>query len=392
MSGGLTSTGFVAKTIEELLADIGAEQLSTIDPALDISPDQPLGQINGIFSKKLAEIWEALATAYNAFNRAAAEGNLLDAIGLLTGTIRLPATKSTVTCTVGLSASTTLSAGAVANVSGQPSTRFVLVTSVTSTTAGNYSAEFEAEVTGPVPANSGTLTVITTPASGWLTVTNSLDAALGTDIETDAAYRLRQVAELASPGACTVDAIRADVLRVPGVLQAFVFENTTMTTDGDGVPPKAFETVLYDGAGLDADNPELAQVIWDNKPAGIETYGATGANATDSLGVPRAVEFSRATVKTVYLTYTLDVDPLHYPADGDAQVKAAAIAKGLTYLNLGIDVVALVFRAQALLVEGVNDVTSFTLGFTATPVGTSNLTIGSREIGVLDTSRIVVNS
>ncbi len=392
MSGGLTAEGFVAKTIEEILADIGAEQLATVDPALDISPDQPLGQLNGIFAKKLAEVWEALAVAYNAFNRGAAEGSLLEAIGLLTGTLRLAATKSQVTCTVNLDASTTLSAGAVANVSGQPSVRFVLTETVISTTAGDYEGIFEAEVTGPVAANSGTLTVITTPSSGWNSVTNAEDADLGTDIETDAAYRLRQVAELASPGSCTVDAIRADLLRISGVTQAFVFENTTMSTDGDGVPPKAYECVVYDGVIPAADDQEIGQTIWDNKPSGIETYGDTDVTVLDSTGAERTVYFSRADNVDVYLTYTLDVDPLTYPVDGDDQVKAAAIAKGLTYLVLGQDVVALVFRAQALLVTGVNDVTAFTLGFAVSPVGTANLTIGSREVGVLDTSRIVVNS
>ncbi len=363
MAGGLTSDGFEIKTVEEILEEIGEEQLAIIDPALDISPDQPLGQINGIYASKLAELWEAVAVAYNAFNRGAAEGFLLDAIGLLTGTLRLPATKSQVTATVNLAATTTLSAGVVANVSGQPSVRFVLTEDVTSTSSGNYPANFEAEVTGPVAANAGTLTVIATPAAGWNSVTNALDADLGTDIETDAAYRLRQITEQTAAGSCTVDAIRADLLRIPGILQAFVFENTTMTTDGDGVPPKAYECVVYDGVVPDVDDEDIGQVIWDNKPSGIETYGDTSVNVVDSTGATRTVEFSRGTNVPIYMTYTL-----------------------------GQDVVALVFKSVALNVTGVLDVTAFTLGFSASPVGTTNLTIGSREIAVLDTSRIVVNS
>ncbi len=392
MAGGMTALGFTPKTIQEILGEIGAEQLATVDPALDISPDQPLGQINGIYASKLAELWEGLAVSYNAFNRGAAEGFLLDAIGLLTGTLRLPATKSKVTATVNLAGATTLSAGVVANVSGQPTVRFVLTASVTSTSSGNYPALFEAEVTGPVVANAGTLTVITTPAGGWNSVTNAADADLGTNIETDANYRLRQMTEQTASGSCTVDAIRADLLRIPGILQAFVFENTTMATDIDGVPAKAYECVVYDGVIPDVDDADIGQVIWDNKPSGIQTYGDTDVDVTDSTGALRTVSFSRGDNKNVYLTYTLSVDALTYPVDGDAQVKAAAIAKGLTYLILGQDVVALVFRAAALTVTGVMDVTDFRLGFTSTPTGTANLTIGSREIGVLDTSRIVVVS
>ena len=86
------------------------------------------------------------------------------------------------------------------------------------------------------------------------------------------------------------------------------------------------------------------------------------------------------------------MDSSIYPVDGDDQVKAAAVAKGITALGLGDDVIALVFRAAALTVTGVIDVTAFTLGYTISPVGTSNLSVASREIAVVDTSRIVVNS
>lgn len=390
MPGGLTTLGFVAPTIEELLADIEAEQLATIHPSLDLSPDQPLGQINGIMAKKLVEVWEALATAYNGFNRSAAEGSLLDAIGLLTGTLRLSATKSRVVQTLNLDALAVVPAGSLVNVVGQPSVLFELETAVTATVAGNYTGIFYATVTGPVVANAGTLTQITTAVAGWNSTTNALDAEIGHNIESDAGYRLNQVAELAAPGSCTVDSIRADLLRVVGVLQAFVFENTTMSTDVDGVPAKAYECVIYDGPSPAAANTAIAQVVWDNKPAGIETHGSTTANATDSQGVVRAVKFSRGTPVPVYMSYTLSTDPLKFPADGALQVKNAVVAKGLSYLFLGTDVVALVFRAVALQVEGVIDVTSFTLGTAPSPVGTANLVIASRSIAVLDTSRITV--
>lgn len=392
MAGGVTTTGFVLKTIEEILDEIGQAQLATIDPALDISPDQPLGQINGINAKKLAEAWEALQTAYNAFNRGAAEGALLDAIGLLTGTKRLPATKSSVVVTLDLDAAITVPADSIIAVDGQPAVRFALKTAVTSTGAGTYPGTFEATVTGPISANSGTLTVIVTPVSGWNSATNPLDADLGTVQESDTDYRKRQIQELQAPGECTVDAIRADLLLVAGVIEAFVFENTSMATDGDGVPPKAYECVIWDGSPPDADNTEVGQTIWNSKPAGIETYGSTSVTVKDSQDNDRTVKFSRATGKNVYLTYVLSVDPETYPVDGDAQVRAAVLAKGATSLKMGSDVIALVLKAAPLVVTGVLDVTDFRLGFSSSPSGTTNLTIGSREIARLDTSRIGVTS
>lgn len=390
MSGGVTSTGFVQKTIEEIKAEIEQDLLSTIDPRLDLAPDQPLGQIVGVMSKKVAEVWEALAVAYNGFNRAAAEGSLLDAVGLLTGTLREGAKKSRVTCTVNLDASSTLPAGSVVNVFGQPATRFELETTVVSTSAGNYSGVFVCEQTGPVVANAGTLSVIATPVAGWNSVTNPADATLGTDIQSDAQYRLSQTQELAAPGSCTVDAIRAELLKVPGVLEAFVYENTTMVTNGDGVPAKAYECVIWDGPTLDADNMAVAQTIWDNKPSGIQTYGVTSANATDSTGTVRAVSFTRATPVNVYFAYTLSVDATKFPIAGDTLVKEAAVAKAQASQIVGKNVIKLVYEALPLDIEGVLDVTDFRLGTAPTPTGTANIVIGSRQIGVIDSSRITV--
>lgn len=391
MTFGVTATGFVPPTVEELLADIEADQRSLIAPDIDQSPDQPLGQLNGIQAKKLAEVGEGLATAYNGFNRGAAEGVLLDNIGSLTGTPRKDATKSKVSCTCNLDALAVLPAGSVINVYGQPSTRFASIAETTATGAGNYAVEFECEQTGPVVANSGTLTVIATPVAGWNSVTNALDASLGTNIETDAAYRLRQAQELEVPGSCTVDAIRADLLQLDGVIEAFVFENTSMATDGDGVPPKAFESVIWDGTGMDTLDSDIGDVIWQNKPSGIETYGSTTVTVQDSRGLDRDVKFSRATGVNVYLTYTLTVDATKYPVDGDDQVKAAAIAFGLSILSMGEDVVYSHFLGVPFAVEGVTDV-ALTLGTAPSPVGVSNIAISSRQIAVLDTSRIVVNS
>lgn len=391
---GVDDTGLTLKTIEEIVDEMGVDALTTISPALNLDPDQFIGQIFGIIAKKMAELWELEQVAYNAMNRNAAEGFLLDNIGDLTGTKRDPATKSQVSCTVNLGASFSQPAGVMtANVAGAPDLKFVNKNTVTSTTAGNYTAIFEATVTGPVIANAGTLTVITTPVSGWNSITNPTDATVGSNIESDAAYRVRQRNELAAAGSGTVDGMRADILRIPGVQQAFVFENTTNVTDGNGLPAHSIEVVIYDGSTPTASDATIFQTIWDNKPSGIETYGFTTGTATASDGTTRTVKFSRATVKPVYLNYVNVVtDPAFFSAsEGPAQIKAAAALRGDTIFTLGVDVVALQLKGAALSVAGVVDVPTLYLGFSANPVTTANLVINQREIADIDTSRITVS-
>lgn len=389
---GVDPTGFTGQTIEEIVDAMGVDALTTISPSLVLDPDQFIGQFIGIVAKKAAEIWEVEQVAYNACNRNAAEGFLLDNIGDLTGTKRLAATKSTVTCTVNLGVGFSQPAGVMtANVVGQPDIKFVNKSLVTSTTAGNYSAVFEATTEGPIVANSGTLTVITTPVTGWNSVTNPLDATPGTLIETDTAYRVRQRAELSASGSGTIDGMRADILRIAGVIDCFVFENTSNVTNSDGVPAHAIEVVIFDGNTPTALDATVFQTIWDNKPSGIETYGSTVGTATDSRGDIRTVKFSRALVKPVYLTYSgVVIDPSFFPTDGVAQIKAAASLRGSQILTLGVDIISLQFKGAALSVPGTVDVPTLYLGFAASPAGTANLVIGTREIGRVDTSNIMV--
>lgn len=392
---GVTSTGFELQTLQETLTNISNLQLASIDPSLDNSPSGFLGQWNASYAREIATLWEVAQTCYNGFNIDAAEGALLTALCALTGTVRLGAKKSKVSCTLNLNSSTTVPVGSIIYVVGQSTIRFVLVDAdVVSTTAGNYPGTFEAEVTGPVVANAGTLTQISTPVGGWNSVTNALDANLGRNVETDAQLRIRQRQELSAPGAGTVDAIRADLLQLTGMSQVFVFENTSNVTNSDGMPPHSIECVIFDGPQpfVLVDDNDIVDTIWRDKPAGILTYGDTLGTATDSLGIERNVYFSRAVNKNVFISLTVQMNS-DWPGTGGVQnVKDALVAYGTSKLTLGKDVIRVALEGAAIDVIGVEDVTVCTLGFTASPVGTSNLTISDREIALIDASRIVVTT
>jgi hypothetical protein len=394
MTAGLSAAGLTIKTLEEIKAELEAAYLAEIDASLDLSPDQPMGQVVAINAQRESLLWELLATVYNMFNPNAAEGAMLENVSAITGTLREPSDKSTVTLACVVTAGFTQVAGAMmANVSGQDTLRFVNVDDVGPLAAGTHDIDFEAVDYGEVVANAGTLTVITAPVSGWTSCTNALDAELGREQEEDTPLRLRREDELSAAGASTVDSIRADVLQVDGVEQCYVFENVTLTTDADGIPGKAFEVVVFDGTTPAADDDEIAQTIWDSKPSGAATYGTESTMVTDSTATEREVQWSRADVKEVYLTLTdVVIDPRFFPTDGEDLIKDAIVAYGVEKLGLGVDVFALAMRAAALEVDGVLDVPTLTLGFSASPVGTTNLTITGREIAELDTSRIIVST
>lgn len=426
---GATPAGFQAKPISVLLSEIENDELSIIDAALDTSPEQPVGQLNGIVAEKLGEVWQLLAVAYNGMSRDQSEGVQTDNIGGITGTKRLTPTPSFTLQTCTFSANADYTVGTlVATLSGQPSVQFangdeiIIAGSGSSHTVTVNSAviatgslpitvtglRFLCTVNGPTVAPSGQLTG-QIPVTGWTSTTNPIDAELGTLIETDSAYKIRQDQELSAAGAGTPDSIKADVLQVPGVISVELLENTSMVVDSNGQPAKSFQVVIWDGASPAASNDEVAQTIWNDKPSGIQAYGSSSGNATDSTGTIRAVPFSRALHDLLYLTIVVTMLPgVAFNSGVAANIKLAIVAATLApvltppgggasapnpaFLGLG-DTVGADALKGAILNAGLDvfAVPTLQLGFSASPGGTADLPVGSFAIALADTSRITVN-
>ena len=299
---GVELTGFVKKTLAELLSEIEAAERADISPALNLQGDSVFGQLNGVFGDKLREEWDVSEAVYNSFNPDLATGASLDALAAITGAIRLPATTSTVTVTCTGTPATLLPAGRVVSVAGTGD-RFVSLADATIGGGGTVEGAFESEELGPIAAPAGTLTVIETPVAGWASASNALDADPGTNIETDADFRARRIALLRVSGSATVEAIRSQTLNVTGVLKSFVFENVTLLVDIDGLPGKSFEVVISGG-----DEQDIADVIWLHKPAGIESFGTISKTVIDTQGTSHTIKLSRPTDKDVWIDLTLLVD------------------------------------------------------------------------------------
>lgn len=382
----LTADGLTTPTLADIQAQIAEDIHSGVDPALDLSSDSPDGEIVAIFASHAREVYEAIQDLYGLLDPANAEDALLENTSALTGTFREPATASTVAMSLTLGASFSAAIGTLlVSVEDHPDRIFANTAEVTSTTAGVYTGQpFAATTLGPVAAPSGTLTVIT-PVAGWTAANNPLDADVGTDIETDVALRERREIELAAQGSSSVDAIRARLLRIEGVLAAVVYENTTDTTDAEGRPPHSIEAVLH---APDVDDDDIAQVLWDHHGGGIPPHGSDSGNAIDSLGNSRNVKFSRAVERAVWITLTkwynlaLGVVPT-------AEIEARIIAEGEKLL-VGDDVSMAKLLGAAVATPGLTNVTLFKLGFGASPSGSTDLAIGEREIATFDTARIAV--
>jgi uncharacterized phage protein gp47/JayE len=393
---GLTDAGFVAKTLQDIEASFVAQQRANIDPAIDTSQFGLIGQLNGIVASDLAELWELGEALYDAMDPDQVSGDAQDQLYSLTNSLREPATSSRVVCTVVLAPGTTIAAlTAVASVAGNARARFTNTTAMENAggVEASYEIPFAALETGPIAANAGTLTQRDTLITGWVSVTNALDAELGTDIESDAAYRARRQDELAAQGGGTVAGIRADLLQLPTVLAVSVLENVTDTVDANGLPGHSFEAVVRSQIGA-VDDQAIALSIWSNKPAGIEAYGAIDVVITDTEGVEHTIGFSRPTAVPVYVALRLTVIGSEYL--GDDAMKEAIAASAETpgspgYLDVGDPVYAGRFVTVAMQQPGVlNAESRVSLTSSDYATGEPSVAVSLREIGTLDSTRISV--
>lgn len=258
---------------------------------------------------------------------------------------------------------------------------------ITETTAGvlpNFDVAIEAVTAGNIPAYAGTLTVIETPISGVDSVTNAADITQGTDIETDAEFRIRRFLTLANPGKGTVDSIYAHLIALADVTAARVYENDTDAVDTEGRPAGSMQAVVVGGLAQD-----IIDVIGDDKPAGTRTFGAENGTYVTEQDQNVTLHFTRPTEMPVYIDITVTTDPDTFPIDGDTAIQEALATYGDETFSIGDDVIFYKLYKPIEDIVGIISVTML-IGLSDPPVASTNLTIADDEISVFDTTTITV--
>jgi len=441
---GLTPLGFVPKPLEIIRAEINAQLRGKFGQSIDLSDDEPLGQLVAIVSAELASLWEQTEKVNSSQDPDKATGDALKSVAMLTGTFAETAKPSTVTLTLTGTPGTVIPAasrvetestaaqfetlGAV-TIASVPiwltSHSYALDDRVTNSSRvyvcidagvsaasggplttsdsivdngviwrylgeGTGASDVDAESVedDAIIALSGDLNTISTPVGGWQSSINILDAELGSLVETDEALRMRRLTELASPGSGTPQALKADLLQVAGVTSVTVFYNDTDTTDVDGIPPHSVECLVQGG-----DDQDIFDFLEESIPAGISSWGTeiSASYGYSGFDTPRTQRFSRPAEIDIYVIINVLKDPDAYPLDGNDQIEAEIIAFGDAQ-STGKNAVASSLAAQAFKVSGVLDVTSCYIGIAPAPGASTTIAISGRQLAMFDTSRITVNA
>src|SRR4051812_2289514 len=94
MACGITTSGFSAKPLAQIVDDINPALPANISPTLNVSAASAVGQIVGTAAGEIADAWNVLQGVYSAYDPNQSSGDQLASLALLTGTIKRAPTYS----------------------------------------------------------------------------------------------------------------------------------------------------------------------------------------------------------------------------------------------------------------------------------------------------------
>jgi len=346
----------------------------------------------------LADIQQDIRTVLNSAQLDYAEGMALELLTALINVSRQPGQKAKGEITFNresaASVDYTIPIGTVVQTDSNTPVKFE-TTETATLSAGATSVSgvaISAVETGP-DGNVGptAISVMTSPPAGIETAENAAQTKGGRATENDENLRARAQDELSDGMRATAKGIRNELKKTKDVKSVTLFINDGENTDADGLLSHHNEAVVE--GGTDAD---VGQTLWDSKGAGDGTQGGIHGtlveyDATVANGQTHPVEFSRPTYVQIYVDMDLSVNGAY---GGDDAVKDAIIqylggtlTSGNTEdgeLRAAADVVYTKVLAAILSINGIEDVPSLTVGTSASPTGTTNVTIANTEVATGD--------
>lgn len=219
----------------------------------------------------------------------------------------------------------------------------------------------------------------------------------GRDRETDREFRNRFEKLFGSEAWATLDAIEKNLLALDGALNVGMEENTSMQDNSDsetgGLPPKAFRaTILGDLPARD-----VADTIFDRRPAGIQSWGDESADAIDDSGDLHTERWDWAEDTHIYV----EVDVTHdenYPQDGNLKVENAVVEEiggetvdGEEFVGTGMgeDVIYDIIHSECMAIPGVWRV-NVRMGIYADDLNPTDVAIQDKHTAMTDYTDVSV--
>lgn len=297
LAAKIDPTGISAPTYNDILQSLIESAQSIFGSDIYLPPDSQDYQLLAVFALAISDMNQTMIASYNGFRPSFAQGAALSSLVKINGLARQPSTSSTAVLVITGTVGTTINNGVVQDSN---SNLWNLPAIVIIPIAGTISVTATCQTPGDVVAAPHTITTIFTVILGWQSADNPSAATEGVAMESDAALRRRQAQSTALPSETPVQAILAAVLNVPGVTNAAIYENSSGSTDGNGVPGHSVSLVVAGGS-----TSAIAQAIEAKKSPGTGTYGTTSITVQDPAGVSITINFFVLVTVPIYVNVTI---------------------------------------------------------------------------------------
>lgn len=302
----IDESGIHTQTVTEIVAELENEYKRIYGQDINIGSDTPDGQRINIEAQAKADVLDFAVQIYNSFDVDAVEDVAQDRLYKINNIYRKSSEFSYVQVNVTASGVVNLqgldvneeSAYTVSDTNGN---QFLLVDSVV-LNEGTTLLEFRAKDSGAVEVTPNTITNMVTIVAGVSGVSNPASQYItGTAQESNADFRIRRNKSTAISGKGFYDNLLGDLLSVPLVTAAEVYEN-----DGNimEIPQEASTSAIWcivEG-GL---NEDIGQVIYANKTIGCKQVGNTTVNVTRADGSNFVARFDRPQTQPLYLQLSI---------------------------------------------------------------------------------------
>lgn len=318
-----TPQGFQAPSEADILDGVQADYSAAFGGNLNPALETPQGQLASSETAVIGNKNDQFLYFTNQVDPAFAEGRMQDGIARIYFIERFPARPTVVPVVIGGLPSVLITAGTL--IQAEDGNLYAAIEDGQIGSNGTVTMSFACTVPGPIPCPPQVFTIYQA-VPGWDTALSTVDGALGRLVEGRAEFEERRSASVALNGRGSLPSVRAAVLSVPNVLDAYVTQNVT----GAPVTIGGFTLVAHSiyVAVLGGTSAAIGRAIWNAMDPGCDYNGGNTVTVTDTSYDPPypsyVVKFQRPDLIPIHFQVTIAAGTA-VPADAQAQIQAAIV-------------------------------------------------------------------
>ena len=284
----IDAAGIHVPTYDDIMEYLSEKYREIFGDDVYLGVDSKDRQMLSMFAKVMDDYAALAIDAYNARSPLYATGDSLDVLCTVVGISRRPSEYAVATVKLTGTAGTLVAAGnKVSDVNGD---LWSLTEDCTISSEGTITT-VKKDDPGKVELVEGSISLIYTIVTGWDGVSNITIGTVGRDTESDEELRTRMRVRLLTRAETIDIAIESELKSLIGVTNVKLCINDNDPSDPRGIPIHSI-CALVEGGNVN----EIVQSIYNTKAPGVGTYGTTTANAYDTNGNAKEINFSRPTL------------------------------------------------------------------------------------------------